>query len=65
MCRLILVPAADKTVSFRGRGLRGAELSCPQGYTGLVLKEVNPNSSDQEVHKPPNTNSIGLARSDL
>uniref|UniRef100_A0A8C5A7Y8 Uncharacterized protein n=1 Tax=Gadus morhua TaxID=8049 RepID=A0A8C5A7Y8_GADMO len=29
----------DKTVSFRGRGLRGAELSCPQGYTGLVLKE--------------------------
>ncbi|CAL8264245.1 unnamed protein product [Lota lota] len=38
----------EKTVSFRGRGLRGAELSCPQGYTGLVLKEVNPNGSDQE-----------------
>ncbi|KAG7249955.1 hypothetical protein CRUP_033871 [Coryphaenoides rupestris] len=41
----------EKTVSFRGRGLRGAELSCPQGYTGLVLKEVNPNASDQEVSK--------------
>ncbi|CAL8356721.1 unnamed protein product [Merluccius merluccius] len=41
----------EKTVSFRGRGLRGAELSCPQGYTGLVLKEVNPNGSDQEVNK--------------
>ncbi|KAJ3588162.1 hypothetical protein NHX12_011756 [Muraenolepis orangiensis] len=38
----------EKTVSFRGRGLRGAELSCPQGYTGLVLKDVNPNASDQE-----------------
>ena len=48
-------PTAEKTVSFRGRGLRGAELSCPQGYAGLVLKEVNPNGSDQEVNKqlPP------------
>ncbi|XP_071400864.1 ribonuclease H2 subunit C-like [Centroberyx affinis] len=38
----------EKTVSFRGRGLRGQELSCPQGYTGLVLKEVNKTGSDQE-----------------
>uniref|UniRef100_A0A665XFY7 Uncharacterized protein n=1 Tax=Echeneis naucrates TaxID=173247 RepID=A0A665XFY7_ECHNA len=26
----------EKTVSFRGRGLKGQELSCPEGYTGLV-----------------------------
>ncbi|XP_068449093.1 ribonuclease H2 subunit C isoform X1 [Clinocottus analis] len=38
----------EKTVSFRGRGLKGRELSCPQGYTGLVLKEVDKASSDQE-----------------
>ncbi|KAM4621598.1 ribonuclease H2 subunit C [Polymixia lowei] len=38
----------ETTVSFRGRGLRGQELSCPQGYTGLVLKEVNKTGSDQE-----------------
>ncbi|XP_028314549.1 ribonuclease H2 subunit C [Gouania willdenowi] len=39
---------SEKTVSFRGRGLKGQELSCPQGYTGLVLKEVHKPSSDQE-----------------
>ncbi|CAK6964587.1 ribonuclease H2 subunit C [Scomber scombrus] len=38
----------EKTVSFRGRGLKGQELSCPQGYTGLVLKEINKTGSDQE-----------------
>nr|XP_020450739.1 ribonuclease H2 subunit C isoform X2 [Monopterus albus] len=39
----------EKTVSFRGRGLKGQELSCPQGYTGLVLKEVvDKPGSDQE-----------------
>ncbi|XP_040031356.2 ribonuclease H2 subunit C [Gasterosteus aculeatus] len=38
----------EKTVSFRGRGLKGQELSCPQGYTGLVLKDINEPSSDQE-----------------
>ncbi|XP_031718418.1 ribonuclease H2 subunit C [Anarrhichthys ocellatus] len=38
----------EKTVSFRGRGLKGQELSCPQGYTGLVLKEINKPSSDHE-----------------
>ncbi|XP_037531724.1 ribonuclease H2 subunit C [Nematolebias whitei] len=38
----------EKTVSFRGRGLKGQEISCPQGYTGLVLKEVNKTGSDQE-----------------
>ncbi|KAM3866786.1 ribonuclease H2 subunit C [Diretmus argenteus] len=38
----------EKTVSFRGRGLRGQELSCPHGYTGLVLKEVDKPGSDQE-----------------
>ncbi|XP_056238494.1 ribonuclease H2 subunit C isoform X2 [Seriola aureovittata] len=38
----------QKTVSFRGRGLKGQELSCPQGYTGLVLKEINKSGSDQE-----------------
>lgn len=39
----------EKTVSFRGRSLKGQELSCPQGYTGLVLKEINKPGSDQEV----------------
>ncbi|XP_068182271.1 ribonuclease H2 subunit C [Antennarius striatus] len=38
----------EKTVSFRGRRLKGQELSCPQGYTGLVVKEINKPSSDQE-----------------
>ncbi|XP_034399459.1 ribonuclease H2 subunit C [Cyclopterus lumpus] len=38
----------EKAVSFRGRGLKGQEISCPQGYTGLVLKEINKSSSDQE-----------------
>ncbi|KAK5864694.1 hypothetical protein PBY51_015915 [Eleginops maclovinus] len=38
----------EKTVSFRGRGLKGQELICPQGYTGLVLKETNKPGSDQE-----------------
>ncbi|XP_008418666.1 ribonuclease H2 subunit C isoform X1 [Poecilia reticulata] len=40
--------ATDKTVSFRGRGLKGQEISCPDGYTGLVLKEVDRHGSDQE-----------------
>lgn len=39
----------EKTVSFRGRGLKGQEVTHPQGYTGLVLKEVQKPSSDQEV----------------
>ncbi|KAM4554729.1 ribonuclease H2 subunit C [Odontesthes bonariensis] len=38
----------EKTVSFRGRELKGQEISCPEGYTGLVLKEINKPSSDQE-----------------
>ncbi|XP_008302555.1 ribonuclease H2 subunit C [Stegastes partitus] len=38
----------EKMVSFRGRGLKGQELSCPQGYSGLVLKEINKPGSDQE-----------------
>ncbi|XP_039520474.1 ribonuclease H2 subunit C-like [Pimephales promelas] len=38
----------ETTVSFRGRGLKGHELHCPQGYTGLVLKEVQKPVSDQE-----------------
>ncbi|XP_030594693.1 ribonuclease H2 subunit C [Archocentrus centrarchus] len=38
----------EKSVSFRGRGLKGQEISCPQGYTGLVLKEINKPGSDQE-----------------
>uniref|UniRef100_A0A8C1UYP8 Ribonuclease H2, subunit C n=1 Tax=Cyprinus carpio TaxID=7962 RepID=A0A8C1UYP8_CYPCA len=38
----------ETTVSFRGRGLKGQELHCPQGYTGLVLKEVQKPASDQE-----------------
>lgn len=44
-----ICPFAEKTVSFRGRGLKGQEISCPQGYTGLVLKEVDRHGSDQEV----------------
>ncbi|XP_008325084.1 ribonuclease H2 subunit C [Cynoglossus semilaevis] len=38
----------EKTVSLRGRGLKGQEISCQQGYTGLVLKEFNKPGSDQE-----------------
>ncbi|XP_061582327.1 ribonuclease H2 subunit C [Cololabis saira] len=38
----------EKTVSFRGRGLKGQEICCPHGYTGLVLKEINKPGSDQE-----------------
>ncbi|KAM9795497.1 ribonuclease H2 subunit C [Neosynchiropus ocellatus] len=38
----------EKTVSLRGRGLRGQELNCPEGYSGLVLKEINKPGSDQE-----------------
>ncbi|CAM9096393.1 unnamed protein product [Lampetra planeri] len=38
----------EKTVSFRGRGLKGQEINFPQGYTGLVLKEFNKPGSDQE-----------------
>ncbi|XP_062332120.1 ribonuclease H2 subunit C [Osmerus eperlanus] len=38
----------EKTVSFRGRGLKGQEVSCPQGYTGVVLRETNKPGSDQE-----------------
>ncbi|XP_061642876.1 ribonuclease H2 subunit C [Phyllopteryx taeniolatus] len=38
----------EKTASFRGRGLKGQEIICPQGYTGLVLKEINKPGSDQE-----------------
>ncbi|XP_014863066.1 PREDICTED: ribonuclease H2 subunit C isoform X1 [Poecilia mexicana] len=45
-CRPVF--ATDKTVSFRGRGLKGQEISCPQGHTGLVLKEVDGHGSDQE-----------------
>lgn len=29
--------------------MKGQELNCPQGYTGLVLKEVQKPASDQEV----------------
>ncbi|XP_077588823.1 ribonuclease H2 subunit C isoform X2 [Stigmatopora nigra] len=38
----------EKTVSLRGRGLKGQEVNCPQGYTGMVLREINKPSSDQE-----------------
>lgn len=40
----------EMTVSFRGRALRGQELCCPQGYTGVVLKETSKPGSDQEVN---------------
>ncbi|XP_053487455.1 ribonuclease H2 subunit C isoform X2 [Ictalurus furcatus] len=45
----------EKTVSFRGRGLKGQEVTHPQGYTGLVLKEVQKPSSDQELLGPEGT----------
>uniref|UniRef100_A0A3B3ZN68 Uncharacterized protein n=1 Tax=Periophthalmus magnuspinnatus TaxID=409849 RepID=A0A3B3ZN68_9GOBI len=38
----------EQTVSFRGRGLKGQEVNCPQGYTGLILKEVNRPGSEEE-----------------
>lgn len=47
---LSLCLITEKTVSFRGRGLKGQEISCPQGYTGIVLKEANKPGSDQEVN---------------
>lgn len=47
---LCMCPITEKTVSFRGRGLKGQEISCPQGYTGVVLKETNKPGSDQEVN---------------
>lgn len=47
---LCTCPITEKTVSFRGRGLKGQEISCPQGYTGVVLKETNKPGSDQEVN---------------
>lgn len=47
---LSLYLITEKTVSFRGRGLKGQEVNCPQGYTGIVLKEANKPGSDQEVN---------------
>lgn len=47
---LSLCLITEKTVSFRGRGLKGQEINCPQGYTGIVLKEANKPGSDQEVN---------------
>ncbi|KAL1262033.1 hypothetical protein QQF64_007298 [Cirrhinus molitorella] len=38
----------ETTVSFRGRGLKGQDLLCPKGYTGVVLKEIQKPASDQE-----------------
>lgn len=38
----------EQTVSFRGRGLKGQEISCPPGFSGFVLKEVNKPGSDEE-----------------
>ncbi|KAI1898650.1 hypothetical protein AGOR_G00074560 [Albula goreensis] len=38
----------EMSVSFRGRGLKGQEVSCPHGYTGLVLKEDHKPTTDQE-----------------
>ncbi|KAJ8405188.1 hypothetical protein AAFF_G00321790 [Aldrovandia affinis] len=38
----------EMSVSFRGRGLKGQEVSCPQAYTGLVLKEDHKPTTDQE-----------------
>lgn len=45
-------PLTEKSVSFRGRGLKGQEVCCPAGYTGLVLKDINKPDSDQEVSTP-------------
>ncbi|KAG9346517.1 hypothetical protein JZ751_006828 [Albula glossodonta] len=39
----------EMSVSFRGRGLKGQEVSCPHGYTGLVLKEDHKPTTDQEM----------------
>lgn len=45
-----MCPITENTVSFRGRGLKGQEISCPQGYIGVVLKETNKPGCDQEVN---------------
>ncbi|XP_077143546.1 ribonuclease H2 subunit C isoform X1 [Ranitomeya variabilis] len=41
-------PAGGKEVSFRGRMLRGQEVSVPAGYMGIVLKEDHKPCSEEE-----------------
>ncbi len=36
------------TATFRGRGLKGVTAAVPDGFTGVVLKEIN-QSSEEEV----------------
>uniref|UniRef100_A0A8C8RA49 Uncharacterized protein n=1 Tax=Pelusios castaneus TaxID=367368 RepID=A0A8C8RA49_9SAUR len=38
----------EKSVSFRGRSLKGQEVKVPQGYVGLVLKEDQRPCSEEE-----------------
>ncbi|XP_072293764.1 ribonuclease H2 subunit C [Eucyclogobius newberryi] len=47
-CATVKDHKPEKTVSFRGRELKGQEVSCPQRCTGLVLKEVNRPGSEEE-----------------
>nr|XP_060614173.1 ribonuclease H2 subunit C [Anolis sagrei ordinatus] len=45
--------ANESSVSFRGRSLKGVNVSVPEGYVGLVLeKDVTPllSSEDKELH---------------
>ncbi|XP_033853445.3 ribonuclease H2 subunit C isoform X1 [Acipenser ruthenus] len=39
---------SEMIVSFRGRGLKGQEVSVPQGYSGMVLKEDHKPVSEDE-----------------
>ncbi|KAH1168367.1 hypothetical protein KIL84_003850 [Mauremys mutica] len=39
---------AEKSVSFRGRSLKGQEVMVPQGYVGLVLKEDQRPCTEEE-----------------
>ncbi|EMP39225.1 Ribonuclease H2 subunit C [Chelonia mydas] len=42
----------EKSVSFRGRSLKGQEVMVPQGYVGLVLKEDQRPCTEEEIHAP-------------
>ncbi|XP_064408049.1 ribonuclease H2 subunit C [Latimeria chalumnae] len=41
---------SDLTATFRGRGLKGQEVTVPEGYVGLVLKGDHKPCSEEEDH---------------
>ncbi|KAM4722331.1 ribonuclease H2 subunit C [Rhinophrynus dorsalis] len=47
-CPAIREEEKGKEVSFRGRALKGQEVSVPAGYIGVILKEDHKPCSDEE-----------------